>query len=226
MSAHAYRLYLLSPLMISLGVAAMRVRFDGDDRQPLHRYQRALWEAEQAAKAEPLPAPSPVPLLRWTCRPADADPAWTVADLHEDWPVRGYVLGGARYHPITGRSSRGRATFHGRLWNPRAQEEAFSTWATERDRPKNERDVLLHDALFAHRKAVAARLGGALYQRLEYPYGTVHLLQRFSSEWLAAQSVSRTYAQLQWLCIEEWARGNFCTMDDEIYRTCYRPVTP
>jgi len=167
-----------------------------------------------------------VPLLRWTCRPADADPAWTVADLHEDWPVRGYVLGGARYHTITGRSSHGRATFHGRLWDPRAQNAAFAAWVAERDRPKNERDVLLHTALFAHQTAVAARLGGALYRRLEYPFGTVRLLQRFSSEWLAAQRDARAYEQHQWLCLDEWARGGFCALSDETRRTCYRLVTP
>ena len=51
MPPYQYRLFMLSPYMISLGVAAMRVCPPDPDKAPLHRYIGEKDKAEKAVNA-------------------------------------------------------------------------------------------------------------------------------------------------------------------------------
>lgn len=150
MSLRSYRLLMLSPVGISLRVALQRTDWTRDD-------QKAWWAFAREVEAAlgPLPAPPPAPLLRWTCKPLDYDPTWTVDDLGYG---RWMQIGANQYHHITGRCRTGRATFHGRLWNPRAQDETWRRWKDECRRPQDERDREIRAVDALHRAAVADRL--------------------------------------------------------------------
>lgn len=150
MTEREFHLLMLSPMAISLSVAKMRPEATRADVSAWISFYIA---AERAV--DPLPPEPAVPLLRWIAKPPDYDPTWTVAELSWATWMR---IGAHEYHHVTGRCRTGRATSHGRLWNPREQEEAWRRWIADCHRPKAEREQAMASTMAMHRAAVADRL--------------------------------------------------------------------
>lgn len=150
MTEREFHLLMLSPMAISLSVAKMRPEATISDATAWTQFQ---YKSEQAM--DPLQPEPPAPPLRWTCRPPDYDPAWTVEELGYGRWIR---IGAHEYHHITGRCRTGRATFHGRLWNPREQDETWRRWRAECNRPREERERAMGSTMTMHRSSVADRL--------------------------------------------------------------------
>lgn len=206
MTEREFHLLMLSPMAISLSVAKMRPEATRADVSAWISFYSA---AERAM--DPLPAPPPVPLLRWTCRPPDYDPAWTVEELDYGRWIR---IGANEYHHITGRCKTGRATFHGRLWNPREQDETWRRWADERDRPREERGRAMSSTMAMHRAAVADRLEryASTYRHRQIPDYTIRAYPSpFAARTLADMPESRTKTQIlernAWLNLTEYRKG-------------------
>lgn len=210
MTPHEYRLYLLSPLMVSAGVAAMSASADIAD---MIRYMNLRDAADQAVRRpDPPPPVPPAPPLRWVCRPPDFDPMWTVGVLWRS--RRGYKIGKWRYNSVTGRSTRGRATWHGRLWDPRAQQADADRWQAQVRALESERSRLIGEAWQAHRTAVAARLKGAiLCEERSNPPRRVRMIRQSGSTGL-----------IIWFCVEDWIASVSRPMDEATFRAHYRPV--
>jgi hypothetical protein len=165
-------------------------------------------------RPDPPPTTPPAPPLRWVCRPPDFDPTWTVGILS---PRRcGYQIGKWRYNRFTGRSTRGRATWHGRLWNPLAQQAEADRWQAQVRALESERSRLISEARQAHRAAVAARLNGAiLCEERSNPPRRVRMIRQSGSTGL-----------IIWVCVEDWIAGVTRPMDEATFRTYYQPVNP
>lgn len=151
MALQEFRRLMLSPVAITLRVAALSPGFTPEDS---HAWVRFFGQAEDVLGKPPEPAPPPT--LRWVCKPPDFDPAWTV--LTPRWWKSWFPLGGATYNRVTGRSNRGRATRHGRLWNPPEQERLENAWRAENERVQSDWRRIISDTNAAHHAAVADRL--------------------------------------------------------------------
>lgn len=221
MTPYEFRLYLLSPAMISAGVKGMT-----QCREDMARWLFLLYEAERSVRDQPLPEAPAAPALRWTCRPNNGSPELTVEALRNR-RHQSYIIGGVAYHAITGRSSAGRAVFHGRLWDPPAQERALNAWITARERARVERDTVLLDAHLAHRAAIAERLPWVEREERRPPYDRARLWQRFSDEFLEAQDswTREKYVKMQWVHLDRWIPGYPGSwMDAGEFNRGYRPV--
>lgn len=223
MTPDAYRRYLLSPMMITAGVAALARDFSDDAIAPLTHWHALFRRATDAVEAHPLPLP-PAPRLRWTCRPPDVSPDLTIEALGS--PNRGrHEIGRATYHRTTGRSSDGRATFHGRLWSPHDQEQALRQWWETRRRIRDAHQAEINAAQRAYRIAIAERIPSI--PGIESSTGRrLRFVERFPDAWLTSRPPRFQYvlAARQWWCLDDWIDGFHNTMSAAAFADHYRPA--
>lgn len=151
MTLESYAALMLSDEAVTLHAAAMAPSATPEDAQKWRTFHNAV----QAA-LDPEPERRAFPPLRWICTPPDADPEWTVGGLLLS---SGRIqLGDATYHRVTGRSSRGRATRHGRLWDPVEQIRIADEIIGADYVARRHREMALFVNHCAHRRAVAERL--------------------------------------------------------------------
>jgi len=216
MTEHEFHLLLLSPMAISLAVAKMR---PGSARADLLAWNTFYVRACQSL--DPLPPEPPAPLLRWTCKPPDYDPSWTVDELYCSTWIK---IGVNHYHHVTGRCRTGHATFHGRLWNPPEQDEAWQRWKDESRRSQDERDRALSSTMIMHRTAVADHLeryastykhrrGGDIIRAYLSPFA-----ERLMADMAESPLRDRFLERNAWLNLTAYRAGHEFSMSDAFMR--------